>query len=115
MWLKPWEALRLATSRLPPAEVLGACGYHGAASTKYWADTGKIRLIELLLEKTKPVLPTTSELDGVLPTEAAALGAGRNISSSQYGASQMLEDDLAELDVVGRRAHVGGWKKAFGS
>ena len=115
VWPRPWDALRLATSRLPSAEVLGACGYHGAASTKYWADTGKIRLVEFFLEKARPILPATSELEGVLPTEAEALGVGRNISSNQQRMPQLLENSLDNLDVDGRKTHSGGWKKAFGT
>ncbi len=48
---RPWELMHAVAERLPPAEELGACGHHAAASMKYWAETGRVHSVESILEK----------------------------------------------------------------
>lgn len=48
---RPWDIMRVVTAYLPPVEVLASCGYHAAASMKYWAETGAIKSVEEYFSK----------------------------------------------------------------
>ena len=64
---KPRHIMWLAVAGLPPAEELGACGYHAAASMKYWAEAGAIMSISKIIESGRiginSILPDTTDME----------------------------------------------------